>query len=249
MGVRMTAINVITQRDRMIIMTDGAWYDASGVVTSISPKVHLLAHIGAVVAVRGGGSQLASNVIEFVTKGRAAASNFDELVVLGTVSIKHIHEMMMAQGLFFDDSPDMDFVLCGWSPSKSAFEAYVIPTAHRAEFDAAGVKSFTPNRVPDIGFVPVPSPAEFAAVGWTDPESVNAFDPFTHGVRLMEAQRLVVGAMDNGAGKNGVTGHGVGGFVQLTTITREAIETRIIHRWPDKIGERIDTDGPMIIRS
>ena len=54
------------------------------------------------------------------------------------------------------------------------------------------------------------------------------------------AKVRVVGAMDNGQGKNGVTGHGVGGFLQVTAITREAIETRIIHRRPDKIGELVD---------
>ena len=73
------------------------------------------------------------------------------------------------------------------------------------------------------------------------PESLATFDPFTHGVRLMEAQRRVVGAMDNGAGKNGVTGHGVGGFAQLTTLQRDGIiTTRILRRWPDEVGERIE---------
>ena len=236
----MTAINIVIKSDSIVIMTDGVWYDSKGVVASIAPKVHLLPHIGAVVGVRGGGSQLANNFIEFIHKGKTAPSNFDELVVLAGMAIKHIHSMMVAHGLFFDDSPDMDFVLCGWSLSKRTFESYVIPTAHRDGFDEAGVKPFIANRLPEIAIVPVPGAAEYSAAGWTEPEDTHSFDPMVHGIQLMEAQRLVVGPMDNGAGKTGAMGSGVGGFLQLTTITRDEIASRIIHRWPDKIGERID---------
>lgn len=35
----------------------------------------------------------------------------------------------------------------------------------------------------------------------------------------------------------------VGGQAVLTTITRGAIETRIIRSWPDRIGERIECTG------
>ncbi|PXW59822.1 hypothetical protein [Methylobacterium sp. B4] len=34
--------------------------------------------------------------------------------------------------------------------------------------------------------------------------------------------------------------HYVGGFLQLTTLYREAAFTRIVHRWPDPLGEPID---------
>jgi hypothetical protein len=32
----------------------------------------------------------------------------------------------------------------------------------------------------------------------------------------------------------------VGGFLQVTTITESEIATRIVHRWPDEIGKRIE---------
>lgn len=239
----MTAINIIHQTDRIHIMSDAVWYAPDGVVKRLAPKVHLLPHVVSVIASRGGGSQLANMFVEFICKGETPVSDFDELVVVGGMAVEKIHSMMASNGLFFDDSPDMDLIFCGWSPQKRAFESYVIPTAHRDGFDEAGVKPFVPNRLPEIAIVPVPGAAEFTAAGWTEPESADSFDPMTHGVRLMEAQRLVVGPMDNGAGKNGVMGHGVGGFLQLTTITRDEIASRVIHRWPDKIGERIKPEG------
>ena len=51
-------------------------------------------------------------------------------------------------------------------------------------------------------------------------------------IDLLEQQR----AMTTAGGAPFCT---VGGFVQLTSITREAITTKIIHRWPDEIGEQI----------
>jgi len=35
----------------------------------------------------------------------------------------------------------------------------------------------------------------------------------------------------------------IGGFIQLTTVTRDGIETEVLHHWPDRIGQSIDPDA------
>ena len=56
------------------------------------------------------------------------------------------------------------------------------------------------------------------------------FNPVRDGVRLVERQRELDG--------------GIGGFVQLTTIMQEGISTRILHRWPDVVGQVPGRRGP-----
>ena len=58
------------------------------------------------------------------------------------------------------------------------------------------------------------------------------FNPVRDGVRLVERQREFEG--------------GIGGFVQLTTIMQEGISTRILHRWPDVVGEVLGPRGPAL---
>jgi hypothetical protein len=42
----------------------------------------------------------------------------------------------------------------------------------------------------------------------------------------------------------GAPGCGVGGFIQRTTVTRDQITTRIVHRWDDEIGKRMKIGTP-----
>jgi hypothetical protein len=59
------------------------------------------------------------------------------------------------------------------------------------------------------------------------------FDVYQHGIPAMEAMRLV----------GDENGYRVGGFIAHIEITRDSVSTKIIHRWPDVIGERIEPHG------
>jgi hypothetical protein len=39
-------------------------------------------------------------------------------------------------------------------------------------------------------------------------------------------------------------GPAFGGFITYTTVTREGIETDVIHEWPDYVGRHIDGGKP-----
>jgi hypothetical protein len=81
-----------------------------------------------------------------------------------------------------------------------------------------------------LGFALVPSSdAIYADLGFPWDRAPDDIDPQRDGVRVMEVARAHASAFDCG----------VGAFAQLTTVTRDAITTRIVHRWPDHIGDII----------
>lgn len=67
---------------------------------------------------------------------------------------------------------------------------------------------------------PAPSADAIEAAGVVCPEAKN-FDPVTHGVKLMDAQRRTHPAE-------------IGSFMQVTTLTRGGVDSRLVKRWPDQ---------------
>jgi len=65
----------------------------------------------------------------------------------------------------------------------------------------------------------------------------NAIDPAIDGLRIIQLQRahLIAGG--------GIDGEfcAIGGFAQLTTVTADAMTSRVIHRWPDKVGDKFES--------
>jgi hypothetical protein len=79
------------------------------------------------------------------------------------------------------------------------------------------------------GFALTPSDdAIYAELGFLWSRAPDDVDPAVDGLKVFEILR-----------RHRVPGAMVGGFVQLTTVTRDEISTRVIHRWPDRVGEPI----------
>jgi hypothetical protein len=105
----------------------------------------------------------------------------------------------------------MELFLVGWSDRHRQFDVVVLDTR-------CGLTRYDGEAV--IG------PA-VADVRIADPSDDARFCASL--VDLVHRQRLVK------------SGHSLaGGFVQLTTITRGQVVQRILHRWPDEIGKRIE---------
>jgi hypothetical protein len=87
------------------------------------------------------------------------------------------------------------------------------------------------QRIEDDNWIGAPetSVRTMLECGFQRPDSMLDFDAVTHGIPLMEAfRRTPEGEL-----------YGVGGLVSHTEISRDRVETRIIHQWPDRVGERI----------
>ena len=103
-----------------------------------------------------------------------------------------------------------EIYLAGWSHARGRAEGWL--TSNRAEYGEPWVL----REIKDYASAPgVPLDAE--------PD-----DLLDAGIAIAEAQRAHRDEDGNG---------GVGGFLQMTQVTPQAIHTAIVHRWPDMIGD------------
>jgi hypothetical protein len=72
---------------------------------------------------------------------------------------------------------------------------------------------------------PRPSPDAEKAAGFGSAPSAKKFNPEKHGLRLLEAMRLTPGY-----------DVAIGGFAQLTTVTKTSVTTRYLPGWPHEPG-------------
>lgn len=213
----MTAINVIKQKNAVHMITDGASWIFDGGFGPACCKAWPIAHLHAVVSGRGPrlGPLLLADFLN--TAGRT----YDEMKKNAATIVGELYACHGESLIANPFGPKAEFVIAGWSESVGP-DAFVISLQEGAwAGQDAGAVMMAPG---DLGL----QRAVLAAMpaGVTDAESMDAA---RDGLAIVQAQRAAR-SIENGAPV-------VGGFVQITTVTREAISTRILHSWPDEWGE------------
>mgnify|MGYP001002900966 CR=1 FL=1 len=219
----MSAINAIIQRDAVHLLTDAASYDSAGNLVAAIPKVALLPRINAAMACRGP----RASVPLFCDLLNAAASSYDELKAKAPTFLRDLRPMLAVTFAYCELGDDFDVVVAGISESVGP-DAYLVCSHQRY-----GVEPWTVVQFGGLAMMPADA-AMKARVFASIPDNVDLVDPERDGRIILEAQRAF--PMDHGGDRNFV---GVGGFAQLTSITREGISTRVIHRWSDEVGQPI----------
>lgn len=213
----MTAINIIKKPDEIIVITDGAMTSELGTVQLISSKVTLLPIAPAMIAVRGPWP------LAHLLGMRATCDgwSFDELAR----NISPLAKQIVKEAPHFADS---EITIAGYSEVGQCLVTYLLPCDHR--YLAHGMHPFSMHeRHDEIISGPTPSAEGMRLAGFVCPQARD-FDPDTHGVALVAAQRLTP-----------EWSRGIGGFVQVSTVTKDTVSSRIVHRWAeDEIGQRID---------
>jgi hypothetical protein len=222
----MSAIVLILHRHAAHLLTDGAGYSGDGRLQHIAAKAWSIPHLPAVIATRGAGLALPLLAHHF-----AALASFADLRrhagdMLRTVRDRYrgiidqadtgAAVQVVVAGMD-DDRPSAFFVATDDSPAGRAFE--VVPAGPVAVMPA------TAEMLADLRPIMIRPSAE-------------EIDPAVDGLAIMCAQRRH---------RDSVVGHPrqppahlVGVHCQLTTITADGIiRSRILRRWPDKIGEEI----------
>jgi len=223
----MTAINIIRQKAAVHVLTDGAGYSPDGTFTFRMQKVFPLAHLKAVIAVRG--SPLFGPM--FAHHASVRASGFEHLVSLTPAIARE--EVDKVPGRF---EREFDLIIAGWS--QACGPASVALCSHSRH-------GFEPWQVIDLDVISLSPSSERItaelAVAYPKGVEPDDFDPIVDGLRVLEIQRQnpVEHAWES-AGP--VTQPAVGAFAQLTTVTADAITTRIIRRWPDEIGQPLGAE-------
>jgi hypothetical protein len=211
----MTAIITIRKHDRIVFVSDGAVINtADQTLSKLATKVGLVSSPPALIGVRGN----ASLVHALSGNANANGSSFDEL----TDSMEHWARSFVPK--MPGDSLNEEITFAGYSERHQRLMMYFLPCANN--YAASGLGAFKLHEISE-DFVASPwLPGDEAHVEGICSD-LSAFEPETHGLRLMESMRRRYGHM------------GIGGFVQVSEVTEDGVSARFIHRWPDVIGEVI----------
>lgn len=206
----MTAVNIVITDRAAHVVTDGAATRKDGTIGYIGNKVYSAPHMRAVFALRGYGVLLDS-IGPSLSNYR---TTFDEVAQGAWVP----GIMSAYRGTGADE--DFDLYVAGWSEERDQPEAYWLSTRVAPELVQMPVNALFSPGTPETTRVS----REVLFLGDDDETFCKAM------VTIMETQR-----------QTSTDEHRIiGGFVQLTTITKEQTTQRILHRWPDKVGERIE---------
>jgi hypothetical protein len=234
----MTAINVVRQRQAVHIISDGVFCDNHGIVCEIGPNAFALPHLPAALAIRG-----ASHFMPFLAHRLSReCRSFDDVLTKIVRTAREVHmSFPMAFGNlgFGSVEPDFDLVAVGWSQSRAAPTSYLVSSHDRVVARGLSSSAWQLIELPDVLIAPPIAENEIAASGWAVPYSTDTFRPDIDGLALLKVQRLSRRVMEPRFGARGYV-YVVGGFVQLTSVSSDGVNSQILHRWPDELGRRIE---------
>jgi hypothetical protein len=239
----MSACNVLVQKAAVHIMVDGLSYGSDGVIEAISQKCWACPTSHFVVSSMGAGS---AGLIFSVEAGRLFPS-FDALVASIEVAMPEIcqkHAASLGQSEF----TDCEVYFAGWSKARNRPEAYIMRVhdeASQAYWDEQTqntgyeAKPYKLMPITDITGNPAADVAELREAGLvrkdvTVDELCEVLDPCIDLLAMLEVQRRRKTPLRPGLPVR----HWVGGLALLTSITRDGITQRVVHRWEeDAIGQ------------
>lgn len=223
----MTAINVVLGRNAVHIISDGAAIDTGGRLAHLMHKVTPVPHLSAAIGVRGVRTTV-SVVIDAVTAG---ATSYDDLhsrivdILRGTFEPARL----IWEAKFGPHVLRCDVIVAGWSEQHKGPHAFVVATSDANA--AAGLPAWTVVEI--AGTLLTPSDSKLAA----DFARLQLEFDDDAAIALITRQRAIAAPSPDNPPAPGP--YGVGGFAQITTVGAHGIETRILKRWPDAIGETI----------
>jgi hypothetical protein len=220
----MSAINVVLKKSSVHIICDAASYDERGNLIAAVPKVALLPHLNAAIACRGP----RISVPLFADLLPAIATTYDELKTEAPTFLRDLQPMLQASFAHCSLGTEFDVVVAGISETAGP-DAYLICSHTRY----GGVQPWTTVQLAELTTLPGDLDIRARFIDRV-PHDIEAFDPERDGLTVLEAQRAA--PIEHAGDKSFV---GVGGFAQVTSITRDGIVTKVIHRWPDEIGHQI----------
>ncbi|WP_163265596.1 hypothetical protein [Chelativorans alearense] len=224
----MSAFLTARMEEQIIILSDGASYRGLDdfAVTGMMSKTLVLPHLTCAMVVRG----TANMLLQLNMNHRSTWASFDELVTIlpeqADTECDRFHQ-------FYPDRHGIaELAVCGWSESRERFESY---SFHMDSWEECRDKL---EPTPAIYMAPIPDRDRVEANGVPVEGTIRL-----EGLhRLMQAQRETphfIGLPGDSADAC-EKGYCVGMFIEEVTVTHSGILSRIVKRWPDKIGEMID---------
>ena len=226
----MTAINMVRTGSAVYLATDGAAVQyPSGVMAGYISKQQVAPHLHCAFAVRGE-MHLAARFLSDIGRAGFGYDAFKNFCRDGLrdwyKSILRKAQPWYKPASWLPAAAQFDLFVAGWSETTGA-DSFTCSNIDRSNLGGpAPWDIFDPGTV-----VMVPGTADMLQ---TVDES--KFEPVADSIRMMNMQRrhfrfFLFGKKHYACG--------VGGFIELSTVTQEGISSSIIHRWPDNKGERM----------
>lgn len=223
----MTAMNIIKQHDRIVVISDGAAYGEDGTLLAIAPKVDTLPHYPGFL-MQSGGSAWTPAIVAMVTH---LAADTDELFE----KIEWILPQVTETFAGISSVPMGRVLFGGWSNSQNCMRLGAVFSEFAAGLnqanagsgavihpDAFKLQEFTGDQL----LMQPPFSDALWLQGWggkiSDLGQIRDIDAFAS--FALAAQRTI-----------GAPHRGVGGFGQITTITRTDVSARVFERYEDDV--------------
>ncbi|MBO0140221.1 hypothetical protein JZX87_03445 [Agrobacterium sp. Ap1] len=225
----MTGICIARFDDYVTILSDGAAYDDEGVMQELHCKTRCLPHARMIYAVRG--SAGSGEMVDYVLGARAVS--FDQVIASAEVNMGEVAVRLFQAGLEIN----CGLFLGGYSDERAAWETYHVFI--RGENPFALVEgSGTVTTCPWFFADPWPSEDELLSAGLLQDGKISLSADDDGLSSFMEAVRRTPYQLH--LSDESPVGYGVGGFILRTDITSDGTSHRLLRRWPDMIGEKID---------
>lgn len=217
----MSAIVTILHPNAVHFVTDTALYDSAGAYRGERSKVAIFSHMGAAFAVSG--CALAMPII------MNQLWNLECYADLRAKLSGSLLQISQTIPLVTHDPDDARFRLwaAGWLEGR--------PTAFITSTFPGDSSAFELQPIAGISISPNSDLIETAVINLAAGRSSHDLDPARDGLAILEIQRRHKVKIKN----TGKLAHVVGGAAHLTSVFQDRIETRLLHRWRDTIGQPI----------
>jgi hypothetical protein len=239
----MSSIAIMQQRDAVHLVTDAAHYTSDGLVVQISSKVTELPASNSVFSIRGAG--YADRVLGWLLYRFAS---FDDAIeaLPGVMSVADSVFLTFADSGASPVQRHFVLTIAGWSDRLQCMATVAAATYEHGDpadtegwmTGIPGYRQYSPVYMPAMGAMPPVDVAQ--ALGRTLVEledGIEDIDVAADALAIFEAQRVFPSFGPNSAQ------YVVGGFAELTTVTRDGIARRILKEYPDQVGKFIVPDG------
>jgi hypothetical protein len=208
-----SACNIFTQGGAAYLLSDGARCYRGGEIADIGSKVAAIFHLH--MALGFTGAWYEGQFEKWAEMFRRSADFISYLPEMAERAKEHWNRL--------NDCDDYNFQVFvaryDWDRGEPALHIY--------STDDGGFGQFRKGMHAVRAFATPATAKPPRAADLLDPAK---FDIERDAVGLLEAQRAVIWPGGYRA---------VGGFVELTCVDRSGVNSRVLHRWPDKVGEKI----------
>jgi hypothetical protein len=223
----MSAMTATIQEDRIIMLTDAAFYKPDGTLTRLASKTLQIPIIPAAFSSRG--ADVAFHVFALAALSHRMET-WDDFVAASDDVLADFESMFRA----IAPKESCQLMMAGWSADHDRGEV-LFRTLHPQYGLAAGTTYFWCG----------PCHATFGIDGAMMGDPVR-FDARRHGIAAFEDARMTSVDLTCGQATEPVMGHSIGGWIDATEISAAGVATSRLHTWPDEIGHKIKPAAPVL---